>query len=110
MRKIEDLHLRGDLELFHSCGKVQHQPRRVFVHDRGKIGGTGRERSHVRSIGKRETAPSRVASPAYCRELYDMPGQCLRTPACTSANRSGSEEEDSSSLRTWIWTKAAPAS
>src|SRR5215211_5742602 len=39
-----------------------------------------------------------------------MPGQCCRTPSCTAAKRSGSEEGVSSSLRTWIWTRLAPAS
>ena len=29
-----------------------------------------------------------------------MPGQCLRTPACTAANSAGSDEELSSGLRT----------
>src|SRR5580704_2303003 len=108
MRQVEDLHLRSDLELFHSGCKVEHQPRSVLVHNRGKIGGTGRERSHVRFMGERETAPSRVASPASCRELYDHARAMLAHARLHSANRSGSEEEDSSSLRTWIWTKAAP--
>jgi hypothetical protein len=39
-----------------------------------------------------------------------MPGQCLRTPSCTWANRAGSELGDSSGLRTWMCTSEAPAS
>ncbi len=39
-----------------------------------------------------------------------MPGQWRRMPACTAAKRSGSEDERPSSSRTWMWTRAAPAS
>src|SRR3982750_1044666 len=39
-----------------------------------------------------------------------IPGQRFSTPAFTAANRAGSEDELSSSLRTWIWTRVAPAS
>ncbi len=39
-----------------------------------------------------------------------MPGQWRRTPSCTAAKRSGSEEGVSSSLRTWMCTSVAPAS
>src|SRR6478736_2563173 len=39
-----------------------------------------------------------------------MSGQCLRMPAWTAANRSGSEDGLSSSLRTWMCTSEAPAS
>src|SRR5919107_2984586 len=39
-----------------------------------------------------------------------MPGQCLRMPSCTWANKAGSDDELSSGLRTWMWTSEAPAS
>src|ERR1700761_9596591 len=39
-----------------------------------------------------------------------MPGQCLRTPSCTAANKAGSEDALSSGLRTWMWTSVAPFS
>ena len=39
-----------------------------------------------------------------------MPGQWRRTPSCTWANRAGSLDGLSSGLRTWMWTRVAPAS
>src|ERR1700761_6622947 len=39
-----------------------------------------------------------------------IPGQCLRTPSWTWANKVGSLEGLSSGLRTWICTNVAPAS
>src|SRR3954451_3564899 len=39
-----------------------------------------------------------------------IPGQCFSTPSFTAAKRAGSEDELSSSLRTWMWTSVAPAS
>src|SRR4051794_35150895 len=39
-----------------------------------------------------------------------IPGQCLLIPSWTWANSLGSEDEDSSGLRTWICAMVAPAS
>ena len=39
-----------------------------------------------------------------------MPGQCFSIPSFSAANFSGSEDGDSSSLRTWACTIEAPAS
>ncbi len=108
--EIEDLDLGRDGMLLHARRQIDDQRRMVSRRRWSKIDGARRERGHVGPMDEAEAprAGSRPRPPV--ENCTIMPGQCLRTPSCTAAKRSGSDEELSSSLRTWIWTSVAPAS
>jgi len=88
VRQVEDFNLRRDPELLHFRCQIEHQPRRVLVHNRGKIGRTGRERGHIRPMVERKTARPDRALGHLSRTARSCPGSaCALRPALRRTGR-----------------------